>query len=189
MGAWRETIKRKKAVRFDTRLRTEQEIALRLFQTALLAAALVAPAAAQSMPTGRELDFNQLKRAVTVGRRDFVKEYMQGGLTPAYEKTFWEVYEKYDRDRGLLDDDTIRLLERFTKEYPNLTGDQLKSTLEESAKIRKRVDELRLRTFRELAKKTTPQLAARFHQIDDYLTTVNRMTVLQAVPLMGSKPQ
>ena len=88
------------------------------------------------------------------------------------------------KEREPLDRERFSLLERYAQSYANLNDDQAMALALATGKLQLSDIELRLKYAGVLRKKMSGRVAARFFQIDDYVTTAMRMNSLSGVPLV-----
>jgi hypothetical protein len=107
-------------------------------------------------------------------------------LGPEESQRFWSVYDEYAKERTLLDKERFALLERYAQTYANLSDDQAMALAVASGRLQVSDVELRLKYAAILRRKMSGRIAARFFQIDDYVTTALRLNSLQGIPLAAT---
>lgn len=156
-----------------------------LLGIALAAALIAAPAVSQEpaaqAPPG--IDTAQLKQALTQARRELFSAGM-GQLSPQQLEAFWSVYGEYEKSRGAITDQRMALLKDYATKYKTMTGADATGWLNTVAKIQTDEIALRKKYADMVAQKVSPAAAARFWQIDDYITTAAKLDVLDNIPLV-----
>lgn len=147
-----------------------------------LAVLAAAGAGAQTVSVGK-VDATTYHYAVTEERRNVFAANL--ALGPAERDRFWAVYDEYVKEREPLDKERFAILERYAQSYANLSDDQAMALALASGKLQVSDVELRLKYAGILRKKMSGRVAARFFQIDDYVTTAMRMNSLSGIPLVS----
>jgi hypothetical protein len=150
--------------------------------TAALSVLTAAPLAAQTV-TFSKLDEATYRYAVTEERRRIFAANLP--LGPEELQRFWSVYDEYVKDREPLEKERFSLLERYAQSWASLSDDQAMALAIASGRLQVSDLELRLKYAAVLRKKMSGRIAARFFQVDDYVTTAMRMNWLSGVPLVA----
>src|SRR4029453_3771967 len=129
--------------------------------------------------TVSKLDEATYRHAITEERRNIFAANL--ALGPEEREGFWTIYDENDRER-------FSLLQRYAQSYANLSDDQAMALALASGKLQVSEVELRLKYAASLRRKMSGRVAARFFQIDDYVTTAMRMNFLSGVPLVAPTP-
>jgi hypothetical protein len=138
---------------------------------------------AQTVTVSR-LDETTYRYAVTEERRNiFAANLALSG--PEERERFWTIYDEYGKAREPLDKERFSLLQRYAQSYANLSDDQAMGLALASGRLQVSEVELRLKYAATLRRKMSGRIAARFFQIDDYVTTAMRMNFLSGVPLVA----
>jgi hypothetical protein len=133
-----------------------------------------------------KLDETTYRYAVTEQRRNIFAANL--ALNPDERERFWAVYDEYGKEREPLDKERFLLLQRYAQSYANLSDDQAMALALASGRLQVTEVELRLKYAATLRRKMSGRVAARFFQIDDYVTTAIRMNFLSGVPLVTPTP-
>ncbi|HEY1250553.1 MAG TPA: hypothetical protein VGH97_05145 [Thermoanaerobaculia bacterium] len=146
------------------------------------------PAASGAQSTMPELkptdvDMAKLQHALSTKRRELVAAAM-GGLTPDQMQTFWAVYGDFEKERDANMSDRLALLKKYTDGYATLSDADIVKMANESAAIQKQTLDLRMKYFGILNQKLGAKAAGRFAHIDDYLSTLFRLSMLDGMPAL-----
>ena len=133
--------------------------------------------------TVSKLDEATYRYAVTEERRSIFAANV--ALGPEERERFWAIYDEYGKEREPLDKERFSLLQRYAQSYANLSDDQAMALALASGRLQVSEVELRLKYAATLRRKMSGRIAARFFQIDDYVTTAMRMNFLSGVPLVS----
>ena len=136
--------------------------------------------------TVSKLDESTYRYAVTEERRNIFAANL--ALDPDQRERFWTVYDEYGKEREPLDKERFSLLQRYAQSYASLSDDQAMALALASGRLQLSEVELRLKYAATLRRKMSGRIAARFFQIDDYVTTAMRMNFLSGVPLVAPTP-
>jgi hypothetical protein len=158
----------------------------RIWLTAVLGVLAATRVGAQTIAVSN-LDESTYRIAVTAERRNIFAANL--ALGPEERDRFWTVYDAYEKDRAPLDQQRFSLLERYAQTWANLSDDQAMALAIASGRLQVSDVDLRLKYAAILRKKISGRVAARFCQIDDYVTTAMRMKFLSGVPLVAPTRQ
>jgi hypothetical protein len=150
-----------------------------------LAALTSLPALAQAPASSASpgIDTEQLKQAVTKGRRELFSAGM-GSLQPAELEKFWAVYGEYEKERTSIIDQRMALLRDYATKYKTMQSSDATSWLNSLSKIATDEITLRKKYADMIAKQISPAAATRFWQIDDYITSAAKIDVMDNIPLV-----
>lgn len=150
-----------------------------------LAAALTAfPVFAQAPAAqSAEIDVEQLKQAVSKGRRELFSAGM-GALQPAELEKFWAIYGEYEKERTSIIDQRMALLKDYAEKYKTMQSADATGWLNKLAKIATEEIAMRKKYADMVSKQISPAAATRFWQIDDYITSAAKIGVMDDIPLV-----
>src|SRR5262249_47543417 len=129
------------------------------------------------------VDMAKLQKALSTKRREYFAAGM-GGLAPEQQQTFWAVYGDFEKERDANMSDRLTLLKKYTDSYATLSDADIVKMANESAAIQKQTLDLRMKYFGILNQKLGAKAAGRFAHIDDYLSTVFRLQMLDGMPAL-----
>jgi hypothetical protein len=153
----------------------------RLWISAALGVLAAAPLGAQTVAVSK-IDGPTYLLAMSEERRTIFAANL--ALGPEERERFWGIYDDFVKERETLDKERFALLERYAQSYASLNDDQAMALALASGKLQVSDVQLRLKYAEILRKKMSGRVAARFFQIDDYVTTAMRMNSLSGVPLV-----
>jgi len=130
------------------------------------------------------VDTDQLKIALTQARREIFADGL--ALTEPAKGTFWNVYESFEKEKKVLDDKRIAVLQEYVAKKDQLTDEQAMRIVNDFASAAQEEVKLRIKYTNELSKKIPGVLAARFYQIDAYITTAMTLDLLDNMKLLGT---
>ena len=163
----------------------------------LLAAGVVAAASAQTsapaqsgaqqaaMPELKQGDINmqKLNEALTKKRRELFAAGM-GALTPEQQSTFWGIYADFEKEKDTLGSQRLELLKKYTENFATLSDADIVKMANAANDIQKASADLRMKYFNIINGKLGAKAAGRFYHIDDYLTTLLRLSILDNMPAL-----
>ncbi len=129
------------------------------------------------------VDMAKLQHALSTKRRELVASAM-GGLTADQMQTFWAVYGDFEKERDANMADRLNLLKKYSENYSSLSDADIVKMANESAAIQKQTLDLRMKYFGILNQKLGAKAAGRFAHIDDYLSTLFRLSMLDGMPAL-----
>jgi hypothetical protein len=112
----------------------------------------------------------------------FVADAMN--LTPEESATFWRVYADYDKERTLIGDRRLALLEEYAASYEQMTDAKAKGLSEKSYNIQKDLLDLRYRYVKKYQQIMNPIIGARFAQVEQQTQLLLDMVIAANLPLI-----
>jgi hypothetical protein len=131
----------------------------------------------------KDVDMAKLQHALSTKRRELVAAAM-GGLSADQMQTFWGVYGDFEKERDANMADRLALLKKYNENFNTLSDADIVKIANESAAIQKQSLDLRMKYFGILNQKLGAKAAGRFVHIDDYLTTLFRLSMLDNIPAL-----
>jgi hypothetical protein len=111
-----------------------------------------------------------------------------GQLTPDQLKTFWGIYGDFEKEKDAIMSARLGLLKTYTDGFATLADADITKMVGESAALQKQLLDLRMKYFDTFSKKLGAKAAGRFVHIDDYLTTIGRLAMLDNMPALQVTP-
>jgi len=130
-----------------------------------------------------DIDMSKLQNALSTKRRELFAAGM-GGLTPQQQEVFWGVYGDFEKERDTVMSSRLNLLKNYTENFATLSDADIVKMVNESAEVQKATLDLRMKYFGILNGKLGAKAAGRFAHIDDYLTTLMRLSILDNMPAL-----
>jgi len=150
---------------------------------AALVAVLAAGRLGAQTVTVSQLDEATYRIAVTEERRRIFAANL--ALGPEESLRFWRIYDEYAKEREGLDKDRFAFLQRYAQSYAGMSDEQAMAIALASGRLQIADVQLRLKYAETLRKRMSGRVAARFFQVDDYVTTHLRMNMLSGIPLVA----
>jgi len=112
---------------------------------------------------------------------DFVK------VDAAQKDAFWKLYDEYEVQRKSLGQKRVQLLEKYAANYDKLTIEFADSWSKEVLDISKKTDALLVTYFNKIKKATNSVVALQFYQVEGYILSGIRLSILEDLPLPDLK--
>ncbi len=132
-----------------------------------------------------DVDMAKLENALSKKRRELFAAGM-GGLSADQQQTFWGVYADFEKERDAVMAARLNLLKQYTENFATLSDADVTKMVNESAEIQKQTLNVRMKYFGIMSQKLGVKAAARFAHIDDYLTTLFRLGMLDNMPALSA---
>ncbi len=131
-----------------------------------------------------------IKYAVTTERRAIFTAATEDLLTtPATKSAFWDVYNAFEKEREAVTDARMNIIAEYAKNFLTMSDMKVKELLKSSYKTQSKELALRKKYAGQMAKKVNATVAGRFWQVDDFITSAVKISILSNVPLLGDKIQ
>lgn len=131
-----------------------------------------------------------IRYAVTSERRAIFTAAMEDLLTTRETKSaFWDVYNAFEKERESVTDARMNIIADYAKNFLTMSDMKVKELLKSSYKTQSKDISLRKKYAGQLAKKVNATVAGRFWQVDDFITSAVKISILSNVPLLGEKVQ
>jgi hypothetical protein len=165
---------------------------MKKFLVAILLAAVAGAAKAQpaqqpsgEMATSDAVNMEKLKNALTQKRRELYAQGMSD-LSPEQLQTFWGVYAVFEKEKDANMAARMKLVKEYFDKFPTLSDADIMRMMQDAATLQEEGSRLRMKFFMVLSKKLNARAAARFALIDDYLTTIWRLSILDNLPIASA---
>lgn len=133
---------------------------------------------------------DMIRYAVTSERRAIFTAAMEDLLTtPDAKSAFWDVYNAFEKDREAVTDARMNIIAEYAKNFLTMSEMKVKELLKSSYKTQSKELALRKKYAGQLAKKVNATVAGRFWQVDDFIASAVKISILSNVPLLGEKVQ
>ena len=147
----------------------------------LLIVALMPAFIGFSQSNVEEVDFFQSLYGME--KKAIVEEFVQP--VALNQDAFWEVYDEYELKRKDLGKERLVLLEEFAEKYASMTNEEADAWMKKVISLGKKQDNLISTYYTKVKKATSPIVAMRFFQLENYLLTVIRFEILDAIPFVA----
>lgn len=146
-----------------------------LFLTALFLASF-----AYTQSNKEEIDLVQA--AFGMDKKAIVADFVQ--LSDTQKDAFWTLYDEYETKRKELGRERIVLLQQYAEQYMKMTSEQADEWTKKVMQLQVKTDKL-IGTYYEKVKGVSDGVVAtQFYQIENYILSMIRMSILQEVPFL-----
>ena len=114
-------------------------------------------------------------------KKAMVSEFVT--VDPAQADAFWAIYDEYETARKELGVKRIRLFDQYVTNYETLTPEAADKWTAEVIDLGKATDKLILTYYKKIKKVTNPVVALQFYQLESYILSAIRVSVLESLPL------
>lgn len=98
---------------------------------------------------------------------------------------FWGLYDAYEMERKSLGKERIALLEKYAYHYSSLDDATTDALIKEMNSLGAKTDKLISKYYGKMKKSAGVKSAAQFVQIEAYLLSVTRASILENIPFIG----
>jgi predicted nucleic acid-binding OB-fold protein len=151
----------------------------------LLLTALFIVALANAQTNKEEVDLMQASFGME--KKAIVAEFVQ--VDPAQKDAFWKVYDEYESARKALGQERIHLLSDYTSKYDKFTNESADALTKNVIELSKATDDLIVTYYNKIKKVTNPIVALQFYQVENYILSGIRVSLLESLPLPDLKNQ
>jgi hypothetical protein len=110
---------------------------------------------------------------------DFVK------VEGAAKDEFWKLYDEYEAQRKELGKKRIALLEKYVGSYATLDDAATSEISKETIALSSQTDKLLATYHKKIEKASGAKPAAQFYQLEAYLLSSVRASILESIPFIG----
>ena len=106
------------------------------------------------------------------------------GFTEAEDAAFWPIYRLYDVELSAINDDRVRLIGDYTKNYAALTNESADRIARGALDLEGRRHALKLKYYDRVKAALSAKQAARFLQIENQLLMLIDLQIASALPVI-----
>jgi len=130
-----------------------------------------------------ELDLMQA--AFGMEKKAMVSEFVK--IDAAQKDVFWKLYDEYETERKALGVKRVELLKKYAENFDKLTIEFADSWSKEVITLTKKNDALLVTYFNKIKKATNSVVALQFYQVEGYILSGIRLSILEELPLPDLK--
>jgi hypothetical protein len=120
-------------------------------------------------------------------RKELLSSGMSALLNAGEYEAFQEIFSVYEKERLPLDERGRKLVQQLIDNRQTMTSEMAYQASLESLDLQQKSLALRQKTMKIIAQKLSGKAAARFGQLEDYLSTAVRWEFLEKMPFLGEK--
>jgi hypothetical protein len=149
----------------------------------LFLAALLTFVFVNAQSSKEELDLMQA--AFGMEKKAMVAEFVR--VDAAQKDAFWKLYDEYETARKDLGKKRVELLDKYAREFDKLTNESMDVMMKETIDLQKKTDALIISYTNKIKKVTNPIVAFQFYQVEAYILSGIRLSILEELPLPDLK--
>jgi len=116
-------------------------------------------------------------------KKDMVAQFIK--LEGAQKDAFWLAYDEYETKRKELGQKRIALLNKYAANYSTLDDASTDEIVKETVSLQSETDKLIATYYAKIKKGSGVKAAAQFYQIEGYILSKIRTTIMENIPLIG----
>jgi hypothetical protein len=106
------------------------------------------------------------------------------GFTEAEDAAFWPIYRLYDVELSAINDDRVKLIGDYTKNYASLTNESADRIARGALDLEGRRHALKIKYYDRVKAALSAKQAARFLQIENQLLMLIDLQIAAALPVI-----
>jgi hypothetical protein len=118
-----------------------------------------------------------------MAKREIVAEFVKIDDTKSTE--FWILYDEYESNRKQIGQKRFVALNNYVKNYSRLTGAETDKIIQNVIQLSDTQDKLIASYYIKIKKEISVTTAAQFYQIEWYLQSQVRTTILESIPMIN----
>ncbi|WP_111670373.1 hypothetical protein [Algoriphagus litoralis] len=116
-------------------------------------------------------------------KKALVEDYMD--LTPEKSAAFWTIYEAYEIERKEISKERMLIINEYIEEFTRIGNEEADVLATRSLKNDARQNKLYSAYYKKFKKATSAMDAAKFIQIEFYISNTIRNAIQQELPFIG----
>jgi hypothetical protein len=149
----------------------------------LIIAALFMASFTYAQSNKEEVDL--IQAAFGMDKKAAVAEFVKPSASQ--KDAFWKLYDEYETQRKELGKQRITLLEQYANQYKTMTSEQADAWSKKVMDLQKKTDNLITTYYGKIKGISDGIVATQFYQIESYILTAIRITVLDEIPFVQKK--
>lgn len=105
----------------------------------------------------------------------------------ATKSAFWEVFNAYEQEKSVVANERMNIMSEYAANFHTMADAKVKELIARSYKNQAKDLKIRNKYACQLTKKVNATVAGRFWQVDDFISSAVKVSVLSNVPLLGEK--
>jgi len=147
----------------------------------LVIAALFVSAAGFAQSNKEDVDF--IQSIYGKEKKQIVAGFIN--LEGAQKDAFWKLYDEYETQRKDLGKQRVALLERYANGYMTMDDASTDQIMKDMMALGLKTDKLMSTYYAKIKKASGVKAAAQFVQIEAYLLSAVRATIMENIPFIG----
>lgn len=122
-----------------------------------------------------------MQAAFGMEKKAMVSEFIT--VDAAQKDAFWALYDEYETARKEYGKKRIDLLEQYAENWDKITNESADKWTAEVIALGTATDKLIVSYYKKIKKVTNPIVALQFYQIEGYILSGIRLSILEGLPL------
>ena len=118
-------------------------------------------------------------------KKELVSQFVE--LNDAQSTAFWALYDEYEVKRKELGKKKFELIFNYVNDYGQINAGDAAMFMKEVIPLRKKSDQLVDNYYNKIKNKTDPVVAVQFYQIENYLSDIVRLELLEELYITKEK--
>jgi len=123
-----------------------------------------------------------VQAAFGMDKKAIVADFVQ--LSDTQKDAFWTLYDEYETKRKEYGRERIDLLKQYAEQYMTMTSEQADTWTKKVMELQVKTDKLIATYYEKVKGVTDGVVATQFYQIENYILSMIRMSILQEVPFL-----
>lgn len=123
-----------------------------------------------------------VQAAFGMDKKEIVMNYIK--FSGEQKSAFIEVYDEYEIDRKKLGKTRIDLLNQYAEQWENITTEQADAWMKKVMALTIQQDKLIKKYYNKVKSATDARVATQFYQIEAYILTTVRYSILSSIPFI-----
>ena len=127
-----------------------------------------------------------IQAAFGMDKKAIVADFVQ--LSDTQKDAFWVLYDEYETKRKDLGKERIELLKQYAEQYMTMTSEQADTWTKKVMELQVKTDKLIATYYEKVKGVSDGVVATQWYQIENYILSMIRMSILQEVPFLKKTP-
>lgn len=128
-----------------------------------------------------ELDFFQ--SVFGMEKKAVVSEFI--APSDATADAFWSIYDSYELERKALGKNRVEVLKNYVDSYGKTSDEQVDAIMTQILSLTNDNNKLIQKYYKKMKKSVSSVEAAEFYQVETYILSQIRVTILESIPFFG----
>ncbi len=118
-------------------------------------------------------------------KKELVSQFVE--INDSQSTAFWALYDEYEVKRKELGKKKFELIFNYVNDYGQINAGDAAMFMKEVIPLRKKSDQLVDNYYNKIKNKTDPVVAVQFYQIENYLSDIVRLELLEELYITKEK--
>lgn len=154
------------------------------FQAFIITLFLLFPMISMAQTTlDEEIQLIQAEFGLT--KKKLIEQYMD--LPENMQPSFWMVYEQYEEERKSIARDRLVIINDYLDNFENLDDTKTDELAQKTIKNDIQMSKLHAKYYKKFKKATSPFIAAKFLQVDNYIHSTIKLSTQETLPFIDER--